>query len=730
MGEEVLRIGKLNLVDLAGSENIGRSGAKDSRAREAGNINQSLLTLGRVISCLVERAPHVPYRESKLTRLLQDSLGGRTKTSIIATVSPATINLEETLSTLDYAYRARNITNRPEVNQKLSKREVLKEYSEGMDRLRRDLLTFREKNGVYLAKENYTEMLEKIEQQQKDIVEKAQEMGAMKEEMEKKVKLFEDAEMNMIEKSREIQRTTERLGVKEAKLEQVRDTLRKTVREKEEQQHLVSKHVETEVKLGQQARKLVVVSDEMEQDLDKLHTKLSLVKDMDGENNRVKEDFMSNLETMVGQLCVKVDRWGEEHEDSCHKLGGNLRLELAQRTEHLKSLAEKVVQLVAWQGKVGTELERNMEDTEMEGSGVVTQLCQSMSTSAGSGVMAGVKYQAGVLPHLQELASKLQAQARALDHLAITVEEDLGRIRVKVNIAASDIVLAVEETDLLVKKHYEQNCEMVEQLSQVNSEVVASHNKLEKSLGVVVDEYKEHREEVVRLGEKTGELVSGLGEKVGPLREAIASSQQTVDSTCADLVKEVKEEAIDVTKKIRGSVEECLEANLGVDEAKGKLESTSGKYDEDYVEVWDDLEVSVEKVVETRLKKVVEESAKVEKLVDEVNSKLVIDGEQLQEDVKFETSSLVQDQIVELSENTREMVDEVKSDMVQLEGNVNSLLESGLSTYQPTRGHTCPCRETVPQVPGQHQPPPQDTRQVQEGGGGGGGSQTAIGRER
>ena len=74
-GEEVLRIGKLNLVDLAGSENVGRSGAVDKRAREAGNINQSLLTLGRVITCLVERAPHIPYRESKLTRLLQGQSG-------------------------------------------------------------------------------------------------------------------------------------------------------------------------------------------------------------------------------------------------------------------------------------------------------------------------------------------------------------------------------------------------------------------------------------------------------------------------------------------------------------------------------------------------------------------------------------------------------------------------------------------------------------------------------
>lgn len=104
-GEEEIRVGKLNLVDLAGSENVGRSGALGGRAREAGSINQSLLTLGRVITCLVERTPHVPYRESKLTRLLQDSLGGKTKTSIIATISPAYTNIEETLSTLDYAQR-------------------------------------------------------------------------------------------------------------------------------------------------------------------------------------------------------------------------------------------------------------------------------------------------------------------------------------------------------------------------------------------------------------------------------------------------------------------------------------------------------------------------------------------------------------------------------------------------------------------------------------------------
>uniref|UniRef100_A0A6G1SG51 Kinesin-like protein n=2 Tax=Aceria tosichella TaxID=561515 RepID=A0A6G1SG51_9ACAR len=122
--QELVRIGKLNLVDLAGSENIGRSGAQDKRAREAGNINQSLLTLGRVITALVEKRPHIPYRESKLTRILQDSLGGSTRTSMIATISPAEEDIGNTLGTIDYASRARCIINKPESCRQMTQRKV------------------------------------------------------------------------------------------------------------------------------------------------------------------------------------------------------------------------------------------------------------------------------------------------------------------------------------------------------------------------------------------------------------------------------------------------------------------------------------------------------------------------------------------------------------------------------------------------------------------------------
>ncbi|XP_031102358.1 kinesin-like protein KIN-5B [Ipomoea triloba] len=153
--EELVKCGKLNLVDLAGSENISRSGAREGRAREAGEINKSLLTLGRVIYALVEHSAHIPYRDSKLTRLLRDSLGGKTKTCIIATISPSANCLEETLSTLDYAYRAKNIKNKPEVNQKMSKTMLLKDLYQEIERMKQDVRAAREKNGVYIPHERF-----------------------------------------------------------------------------------------------------------------------------------------------------------------------------------------------------------------------------------------------------------------------------------------------------------------------------------------------------------------------------------------------------------------------------------------------------------------------------------------------------------------------------------------------------------------------------------------------
>ena len=135
---------KIHLVDLAGSERANATGATGQRLKEGAHINKSLVTLGSVISALAEASnqkssnsstKHIPYRDSTLTWLLKDSLGGNAKTIMIAAISPAEVNHSETLSTLRYANRAKNIINKPTVNEDPSVK-LIRELREEIDRLK------------------------------------------------------------------------------------------------------------------------------------------------------------------------------------------------------------------------------------------------------------------------------------------------------------------------------------------------------------------------------------------------------------------------------------------------------------------------------------------------------------------------------------------------------------------------------------------------------------------
>jgi len=114
------------LVDLAGSEKVRKTGAVGKVMKEAQNINRSLSCLGMVINCLTAGKTHIPYRDSKLTRLLSDSLGGNSKTCIIVTASPCIYNVEETISTMRFGQNCKRVKNKPKVNQELSVAEYKK----------------------------------------------------------------------------------------------------------------------------------------------------------------------------------------------------------------------------------------------------------------------------------------------------------------------------------------------------------------------------------------------------------------------------------------------------------------------------------------------------------------------------------------------------------------------------------------------------------------------------
>lgn len=140
-GDKQVRVGKLNLVDLAGSESVRVTGATGKRLEESKSINKSLSCLGNVIAALTDSKSrsHIPYRDSKLTRLLKDSLGGNCKTTMMVMISPAPEAFSETISTLKFATRAKKIKNNPTINEDLDQRALLRKYESELKKLKSQL---------------------------------------------------------------------------------------------------------------------------------------------------------------------------------------------------------------------------------------------------------------------------------------------------------------------------------------------------------------------------------------------------------------------------------------------------------------------------------------------------------------------------------------------------------------------------------------------------------------
>lgn len=176
------------------------------------------------------------YRESKLTRLLQDSLGGRTKTCIIATVSPARSNMEETLSTLDYAMRAKSIRNKPEVNQRMTRNALLKEYVVEIERLKADVLAAREKNGIFFSEETWNQMSAEQELRQTEMEEAKKHVEIVESQMRNVREEFEQSIALLMKRDKELGVTKEKLketegtlGVKEGQLKVAQVALKEEV---------------------------------------------------------------------------------------------------------------------------------------------------------------------------------------------------------------------------------------------------------------------------------------------------------------------------------------------------------------------------------------------------------------------------------------------------------------------------------------------------------------------
>lgn len=377
-GQNHVRMGKLHLVDLAGSERQAKTGATGQRLKEATQINLSLSTLGNVISALVDgKSTHIPYRNSKLTRLLQDSLGGNSKTVMIANIGPADYNFDETISTLRYANRAKNIKNKAKINED-PKDALLREFQKEIERLKAQLVEegsggeeegeseeeveeegkivkrkkkHRKKSMHALPPEKVAELRAKIEaereklQQKTDLAEEERNQAA--EELEKREKDIKDSEMEHV-------RLQEKLKAVESKIIVGGVNLLEKAKEQELLLEQSAKELSARKEREKELQKLIEEKEQERVDIEEKYA--SLQEEAAGKTKKLKKVW-SMLKSAESEMADQQQEHQRETEGLLESIR-ELRKELQFETKLIESFIppefqDLIEQHVSWNEELG-----------------------------------------------------------------------------------------------------------------------------------------------------------------------------------------------------------------------------------------------------------------------------------------------------------------------------------------------------------------------------------------
>ena len=313
-GKQITKIGKLNLVDLAGSERTRITGATGKQLQESIKINKSLSALGNVINALTDtkERKHIPYRDSKLTRLLEDSLGGNCKTTMIATISPAQCSFNESLSTLNFAKRAKNIKNRPVINEDIDHNGLIHQYENELKKIRKEL---EEKNKIIELNEEILKLKNREEKEKIDAIKAYEQTSRQlliereeKQKLENKIQLMN---LQMIKGGEKIEETPQ---FKNALQEMEKDFEKRILEiKKEKEQFEDSKsQVEAYNKLLYQQRDIMnslsISLNEKEETInDLIKTKNELENTILELNNilKIKSQYIIDLEKILDNNKIK-----------------------------------------------------------------------------------------------------------------------------------------------------------------------------------------------------------------------------------------------------------------------------------------------------------------------------------------------------------------------------------------------------------------------------------------
>jgi kinesin family protein 11 len=528
-GEDFLMLGKLNLVDLAGSENIQRSGAENKRAAEAGLINKSLLTLGRVINALVDRSPHIPYRESKLTRLLQDSLGGRTKTCIIATISPAKSNLEETISTLDYAFRAKNIRNKPQLNALTNKKTLLRDFTIEIERLKAELIATRQRNGVYLSNDMYEELTVQNESRRILTEEQAAKIETLETNLKNKLQELLSVTSNFMGLKKEHEETVTQFDEAKEVLEQTEIVLTATKKALAEETHLRKAHQATEEQLALLGGDLLSTLERTVGDISSLREKNRRKSELHNLNRGTWNMSQAHVADITELVEGRIEEFRQGQEEHISHVSQRMQSFVKNELEKLSStqtfLDENLTQFAESRTQLAVQQERSKEemDTVLEEIQVVRD---------------NVK---------QRVGESLQAIAAAAERIAGDVLSELGTFHSQLHTSYSslgkDCKSVFEELLRHIRAQKAESDRLKHELEEASHAIVESNESVSTRIQEVLDEERAQAaverqallSQMTRLINSQAELQeSRLADKAAVIQDTIADSNKTFKGSVSE----------------------------------------------------------------------------------------------------------------------------------------------------------------------------------------------------
>eukprot|EP00047_Mylnosiga_fluctuans_P020491 m.92966 g.92966 ORF g.92966 m.92966 type:complete len:1128 (-) comp8525_c1_seq1:83-3466(-) len=360
----------LTFVDLAGSEDISKSGAKGLTAREASHINKSLLTLGRVINALACNEKHIPYRDSKLTRLLSEALGGVCKTSFIACVSPTGTSATETNSTLRYAERAMealNISQLPRWKQDeimidgLTRRvQQLLDEMDLRDRIHHEEMTELKNDKIALTAENG--------QLKKDLRHAERKIGrlvARKQQLRSGIRLLTQ-QRDVLTAQREALQTEllETRSVRDGYLTDRSNLAVVLTSVRAMRERLLKAHTETEGALTRDANHLKRAIEGAIVDIDDLHAEVLRKKGLSQHNEKLADDFKDRISARLRGLVENVTEFKAGQDDAFSTVAEMLSGLKSDRQRENSSLRSDVSRLNSNIASALSEISQFAKDTD------------------------------------------------------------------------------------------------------------------------------------------------------------------------------------------------------------------------------------------------------------------------------------------------------------------------------------------------------------------------------